>query len=727
MFQNLRVGAKITSGFVIMIILLIIVAYVGYKGIKDVQDRVIKADDTNRLVKYALETRRAEKNYILRGGEDYLSEVDDGIQRILDQAKTTKERFDQMVNKDQMDTVVSAVKNYQRSFNLYVNTENEKIEKMGEMRIQANEVLTQIELLRQDQKDQLTSDLQARVSNKRIQERISKADDAGRIRWWFLEARKHEKEYIISEEQQWLDSHDNRMDEIIELANILKSRFRKQLNIDQINTVISALNNYQTYFDGFIDMMSQQSQLETNMLNAAGKLIVTGETARADQKDKMEKAVSRAHVLLLIFILVTIAFAFVISFTVTNSITQPLNTAVDLAEHIAVGDMDLDIHSLDRQDELGRLSQALSRMTRFLKEMAKTADMISEGDLTVKVKPQSVNDMLGNAFFIMTRSLKEMAEKANKISEGDLTVEIKPQSEKDMFGNAFRSMSENLKKQINEISQGVAVLSSTVSEITATTSELATSSTENASSISETTTTIEELKQTAQVASEKAKEISENSQKTLQVTNEGEKAVEATTEGMGRIREQMESIAGSIMKLSEQSQSIGDIMNSINDLAEQSNLLAVNASIEAAKAGEEGKGFSVVAMEVKELAEQSKQATQQVRGILTDIQKAISNAAIATEEGNKVVDAGLKQSAEAGLSIKTLANVIEEAAQSTSQIAVSAQQQSVGIDQINEAIRYISTSSTQNLESTKQLESASIGLEELGNNLKKLMEQYTVE
>ncbi len=292
---------------------------------------------------------------------------------------------------------------------------------------------------------------------------------------------------------------------------------------------------------------------------------------------------------------------------------------------------------------------------------------------------------------------------------------------------ALKKQSEILKKQINEITRGVAVLSSTISEITAATSELAASSTENASSISETTTTIEELKQTAQVASEKAKEISESSKKNIQVANEGEKAVELTSAGMSRIREQMESIVESIMKLSEQNQSIGDIMNSINDLAEQSNLLAVNAAIEAAKAGEEGKGFSVVATEVKNLAEQSKQATQQVRGILTDIQKAISNAALATEEGNKVVETGLKQSTEAGTSIKTLADVIEKATDNTSQIAVSVQEQSVGIDQINEAIRNIGTSSTQNLESTKQLESASKGLEELGNNLKKLMEQHKEE
>src|SRR5438128_3440680 len=113
---------------------------------------------------------------------------------------------------------------------------------------------------------------------------------------------------------------------------------------------------------------------------------------------------------------------------------------------------------------------------------------------------------------------------------------------------------------------------------------------------------------------------------------------------MARSREQMNSIAQIMVRLSEQNQAIGQIIATVDDLAQQSNLLAVNASIEAAKAGEEGKGFSVVAQEVKSLAEQSRQATTQVRAILSDIQKATSAAVMATEQGGKVVEAGVAQS-----------------------------------------------------------------------------------
>jgi len=364
-----------------------------------------------------------------------------------------------------------------------------------------------------------------------------------------------------------------------------------------------------------------------------------------------------------------------------------------------------------------------------IRKISGIAEKISEGELTIEISDTQRKDEVGiliKTFSRMIIYLKEMTKIANMISERKLNIEIKPLSEKDVLGNAFSLMQENLKSQVLEITETVSIITAMVSEIIATSSQLTSSSTETVSAISETTTTVEEVKQTAQVNNEKSKEISESSRKTVQVARDGEKAVSETGAGMDRIREQMEFIAESIMRLSEQSQSIGEIMNSINDLAEQSNLLAVNASIEAAKAGEEGKGFAVVAEEVKRLADQSKQATKQVREILTDIQKATSSAVMATEEGSKVVDAGLKQADNAGASIKVLTEVINEASLATAQIGASVQQQFVGIDQVTEAIRSISVASNQNLESTRQLEEASEKLEVVAKNLERLVEQYQI-
>jgi len=222
-----------------------------------------------------------------------------------------------------------------------------------------------------------------------------------------------------------------------------------------------------------------------------------------------------------------------------------------------------------------------------------------------------------------------------------------------------RSITQQLRETINQ-------LSSSSSEILATTTQVAAGAAETASAVSETSATVEEVKQTAQVATQKAKYVSESAQKVAQVaqvSQAGRKSVEGSIQGMQRIQEQMESVAESIVRLSEQSQAIGEIIATVNDLAEQSNLLAVNAAIEAARAGEQGKGFAVVAQEVKSLAEQSKQATAQVRTILGEIQKATGAAVMAAEQGAKAVEAGMKQSGEAGESIRQLAESVSEAAQ----------------------------------------------------------------
>lgn len=284
-----------------------------------------------------------------------------------------------------------------------------------------------------------------------------------------------------------------------------------------------------------------------------------------------------------------------------------------------------------------------------------------------------------------------------------------------VLGLAFGALlTRTITRQLRE---SIAQLSSSSAEILATTTQVASGAAQTAAAVSETTATVEEVKQAAGVSSQKARHVSDSAQKVAQVSQAGRKSVEGTLQGMQHIQAQMESVAESIVSLSEQSQAIGEIIAAVTGLAEQSNLLAVNAAIEAAKAGEQGKGFAVVAQEIKSLAEQSKQATAQVRTILGDIQKATGAAVMATEQGAKAVQAGLAQSGEAGESIGLLAQSVNEAAQAATQIAASSQQQMVGMDQVALAMENILQASLQNVAGTRQAESAAHNLHELGQRL----------
>lgn len=281
-------------------------------------------------------------------------------------------------------------------------------------------------------------------------------------------------------------------------------------------------------------------------------------------------------------------------------------------------------------------------------------------------------------------------------------------------------LSRNINRQLKE---ATTQLASSSAELSAAASQLASGAAETATAVSETTTTVEEVKQTAEVATEKAKYVSESAQKASQAAQGGKQAVEESIEAMKSIQEQMESIAEGIVSLSEQSTTIGEITATVTDIAEQSNLLAVNAAIEATKAGEQGKGFAVVAQEVKNLAAQSKQATSQVRSILTDIQKGINTAVMLTEQGSKVADAGVKQSAVAGESIQVLVASVTEASQAATQIAASSQQQLVGTEQVASAMESIKQASTESASSTKQTESTARNLHDLSEKLLRMVER----
>ena len=384
---------------------------------------------------------------------------------------------------------------------------------------------------------------------------------------------------------------------------------------------------------------------------------------------------------------ISLIFASLLFFFFARSLTRPLVDLVGSAEKIAAGDMAVEVTAQNRQDEIGDLARA---------------------------------------FTMMVQSLKDKAQIAQKIAGGDLTVEAAPLSDADALGNAFSTMVAKNRQQIQEIMEGVNVLAASGSEIMASVSQLTSGAAETSTAVSETTTTVEEVKQTTDVSSQKAKHVAELGQKSVEISRTGLKSIEDTINGMNRIKEQVESIADMVVRLSEQSQAIGEIIATVNDLAEQSNLLAVNASIEAAKAGEQGKGFAVVAQEIRSLAAQSKQATTQVRNILFDVQKAISSAVMATELGSKAVEEGVRLSTQAGETIDVLAESVTESTNAAIQIAASSQQQLIGMDQVASAMENIREAALQMASSTKQTERAAHDLHNLGSRLQEIVKFYKV-
>lgn len=329
----------------------------------------------------------------------------------------------------------------------------------------------------------------------------------------------------------------------------------------------------------------------------------------------------------------------------------------------------------------------------------------------------------------ISRPLTELAQKISRVADGDLAVEIvdnKRQNEMGILVRAAGQMVDALREQTTTLSNSSSAIGASISQLSATASQLAASSNESSTTIAEVTSTAEEVRHTAHLSNEKAEDVTNLSMEMQSAAEKGHNCTVDTINGMQTIKEEMNYVAESIVKLSEQTLSIGEIISAVNDLSDQSNLLSVNAAIEAAKAGEYGKGFAVVAQKIMTLAEQSKEATGQVKTILNDIQKATSNAVLATERGSKAVEDGERLSESAGDAISVLANQVESSSQAAGQIYASNQQQLEGMDQLAAAMENIKEAALQNSDGANQLKDATLSLDRLGQELKQVAGRFNV-
>ena len=351
------------------------------------------------------------------------------------------------------------------------------------------------------------------------------------------------------------------------------------------------------------------------------------------------------------------------------------------------------------------------------------------------------------ASYFITRSIvgpaRELLEGATHVAGGNLThrMRLSGNDELTRVAEMFNTMAENLGKTmvtadiekqararvenlLQTIADTAASLVSATSEILAGTTQQAAGAQEQAAAIAQTVTTVDEVVQTSEQSAIRARAVAEISQKSVDISRTGRRVVDDSVQVMGTVKEQVDSSAESILALAEQAQAIGEIIATVNDIAEQTNLLALNAAIEASRAGEHGKGFGVVATEVKALADQSKKATGQVRQILGEIQKATNGAVMIAEECNKSVNNAMKVIAQAGDTINSLAEIINDSAKAASQISASASQQASGTAQIHQAMKNINQVTNQNLSSTRQMEQAAKDLNALGGRLRERLATY---
>ncbi|MEM9083596.1 MAG: methyl-accepting chemotaxis protein [Planctomycetota bacterium] len=329
----------------------------------------------------------------------------------------------------------------------------------------------------------------------------------------------------------------------------------------------------------------------------------------------------------------------------------------------------------------------------------------------------------------ITRSLSIIKARAEEIADGDLSGEPMRLTRRDEIGDLGRgmmSMQENLRSVISEVAMASSELASTVTEISATSDEIAAGAREQGSQVQSLSSAIEEMSQTITEVANKSNDAAGNARHSGEAAQAGGEIVKGSVAAMNDIAEAVSASAKSVQELGRRGEQIGEIVQVINDIADQTNLLALNAAIEAARAGEHGRGFAVVADEVRKLADRTTKATDEIAQSITAIQTETEQAVGRMNSGTEQVTVGVERVNEAGKSLSDIVDGSESITRMVTSIAEAAKHQSVAAEEVSRSMVNINQVASQTAEGCQQAATATSQLSEKAESLRLLTERFRI-
>ena len=321
---------------------------------------------------------------------------------------------------------------------------------------------------------------------------------------------------------------------------------------------------------------------------------------------------------------------------------------------------------------------------------------------------------------------QQLIERMKAVAQGDLTERVEVTSHDEVA-----ELAQWFNTSLDKLQQTLGQVSSSTQSLTATSEQVATSSRDQArgaelqqDQTNQVATAVQEMAATVHQVSEHSNQAAAASQKAAETAREGGKVVEETLSRMRAIAKSVGETAAKVRELGKRSDEIGRISRVIEDIADQTNLLALNAAIEAARAGEQGRGFAVVADEVRKLAERTAAATQEIAGMIRTIQEETKTAVTAMEAGSHEVEQGVESTSRAGDSLREIIKVSEKVGDMVTQIATAATQQSAATEQINGSIEQIARVAASTVAGAQQSAGALQDLSELALGLRRAVEQF---
>lgn len=490
-----------------------------------------------------------------------------------------------------------------------------------------------------------------------------------------------------------------------------------------------------------------------------------------------EIASQRRIAILLALGSVIVTFIFAIFF-INKKIVNDLKKSIYCIEQLSSGAVDYTVIN-NRQDEIGHLNESLIKLKQSMSEKVKIGSEIANGNLDVNINLLSEKDLLGKAFINIIEILKNLVSdtknlvedaingnlkkriEVNKhngeyreivkginetldavinpvmegskvlevIASGDLTARVKGKYKGDhqIIKESINVVAAKLSKILSRVKQSVEETAVASNDISSSTEQMASGAQEQSEQTNEVAVSVEEMTKTIFENSKNASHASDVAKKAGEIAQSGSKVVHSAIEGMNKIAVVVEQSSEKVFLLGQNSDKIGEIIQVIEDIADQTNLLALNAAIEAARAGEQGRGFAVVADEVRKLAERTTKATKEIAEMIKLIQDITSEAVNSMKEGKREVSQGKQLVLSADKVLKDIVDNSTEVSDVVNMVAAASEEQSATAEQIGKNIESINSVIQKSSSEIQQIARSAEDLTKMTKQLKVIIEQFKLE